>query len=197
MAALRLRCSAWASRCRVFSCCRAGSGALGLWSTGSIVVATGLVAPWHVATSRTCVPCIARRTLNHNRQEAWAWSILAAHTHHTYTNLPHELAQTAPFLSPAMRPSVCAVREAPSSVPQCPWAKIQALLLLILFPRNVCNIWKRFGMSQLGKRHLVGSSGIQCAEARHATQQPLVHRADPTENSWPQRSVAARLENLP
>ena len=39
----------------------------GLWSTGSVVVAHGLVAPWHVGSFwtrvHTGVPCIARRFL--------------------------------------------------------------------------------------------------------------------------------------
>ena len=41
----------------------------GLWDTGSVRVATGLAAPWHVGSSPTGdgtdVPCIARWILNH------------------------------------------------------------------------------------------------------------------------------------
>ena len=75
-------CSARASHCGGFSCCRAR--ALGV--RASVVVArmlsscgavsraqqlwlTGSVAPWHVGSSQTrarnCVPCIGRRILNH------------------------------------------------------------------------------------------------------------------------------------
>ena len=48
----------------------------GLWSTGSIVVGTGLVAPQHVGSSwtrdQTCVPCIGRRITYHwATREAW------------------------------------------------------------------------------------------------------------------------------
>ena len=58
-------CGAQASQCGGFSCCRAR--ALGAWT--SVVVASGLVALWHVGSSRTRartrVPCIGRRILNH------------------------------------------------------------------------------------------------------------------------------------
>ena len=71
-------CGAWASHCGVLSCCRAWAlgvrasavVAHGLQSAGSVVVVhMGLVAPWHVGSSRTRarthVPCIGRRILNH------------------------------------------------------------------------------------------------------------------------------------
>ena len=60
------------SRHMGFSSC--GTWAQQLWLTGSRVQAqqlwcTGLVAPWHVGSSRTraqtCVPCIGRQILNH------------------------------------------------------------------------------------------------------------------------------------
>ena len=72
-----LCCGAWASRCGGFSCCRAralGAQAKQLWLAGSRAQAqqlwrTGLVASWHVGSSRTRaqthVPCIGRRILNH------------------------------------------------------------------------------------------------------------------------------------
>ena len=75
-----LPCSARASHCGGFSCCRAQA----LGTRASVVVAcvlsscgsraqqlwcTGFVAPRHVGFSRTrartCVPCIGRRILNH------------------------------------------------------------------------------------------------------------------------------------
>ena len=80
-----LRCGARASHCGGFSCC----GARALGAQASVVVArglsscgswalecrlsslwcTGLVAPWHVGSSRTRartrVPCIGRQILNH------------------------------------------------------------------------------------------------------------------------------------
>ena len=60
------------SRSASFSSC--GTRAQQLWLTGSRAQAqqlqrTGLVAPWHVGSSRTrdqtCVPCIGRWILNH------------------------------------------------------------------------------------------------------------------------------------
>ena len=79
-----LRCGAQASHCGGFSCCGAwglecrlsscGTWAQQLWLMGSRAQAqqlwrTGLVAPWHVGSSRTRarthVPCIGRRILNH------------------------------------------------------------------------------------------------------------------------------------
>ena len=67
----------WASPCSGFSCCKAQAlgaqtsvvVALRLLSTGSVVVAHGLIAPWHAESSQTrdqnCVPCIGRHILNH------------------------------------------------------------------------------------------------------------------------------------
>ena len=60
-----LRCGAQAY-CGGFSCCRARA----LVTQASVVLRhAGLVAPWHVGSSRTrartCVPCIGRRILNH------------------------------------------------------------------------------------------------------------------------------------
>ena len=59
-------CSAWASHCSGFSCGRAqGSRACRLQQLWPM----GLVAPWHVESSRssdwTCVRCIGRWILNH------------------------------------------------------------------------------------------------------------------------------------
>ena len=55
-------CSAWASHCGSFSCCR--TWALG--SVGWIIVCMGLVALWSFWTRNwTCVPCIGRQILNH------------------------------------------------------------------------------------------------------------------------------------
>ena len=68
-----LRCGAWASHCGGFSCC----GARALGTQASVAVACrlhqswhmGLVAPWHVESSRTRartrVPCIGGQILNH------------------------------------------------------------------------------------------------------------------------------------
>ena len=74
-----LHCGARASHCGGFSCC----GAWALGTRASVVVVrgfgsgvwaqqlwrTGLVAPWHVGSSRTRartrVPCVGRRILNH------------------------------------------------------------------------------------------------------------------------------------
>ena len=80
-----LHCSARASHCSGFSCCkaqaleRAGFGSCGtwtqqLWLSGSRAQTqqlwrAGLVAPWHVGSSqtrpRTRVPCTGRQILNH------------------------------------------------------------------------------------------------------------------------------------
>ena len=99
------RCNARASHCSGFSCC--GARALGMWAsvvvacglsscgqraqqlwlTGSRVQTqqlwrTGLVAPRHVGSSwtrsRTCVPCIGRRILNHcaTRETHYLWMVL-------------------------------------------------------------------------------------------------------------------------
>ena len=84
LAVLGLHCSAWASHCGGFSCCRARA----LGAQASVVVVHGLsscgswalehrlsscgtraVVPWHVGSSwtrdRICVPCIGRQILNH------------------------------------------------------------------------------------------------------------------------------------
>lgn len=76
LAALRLHCSTWGLSLQgdllLQSSLSGGRAsvvaALGLWSTGSEVVATGLAAPWRVETFRTCVPHVGRRTLNHHHQ---------------------------------------------------------------------------------------------------------------------------------
>ena len=72
-----VHCSAWASHCGGFSCCGAWAQARSLQQlrlVGSRAQAqqlwrTGLVAPWHVGSSRTMartrVPCIGRWILNH------------------------------------------------------------------------------------------------------------------------------------
>ena len=72
-----LCCGVQASHCGGFSHCRAwalGMRAQQLWLTVSRMQAQqlwcmGLVAPWHVRSSRTraqtCVPCIGRQILNH------------------------------------------------------------------------------------------------------------------------------------
>ena len=81
---LLFSCSAQASHCSGFSCCRAWAlrarasvgVAPGLWSTGSVVWHTGLVAPRCVGSSRTRngirVSCIGRWILYH-------WATREAH----------------------------------------------------------------------------------------------------------------------
>ena len=67
-----LHCGARASHCGGFSLQSTGSRRVGSRSCGSWAQqlwSAGLVAPWHVGSSRTrartCVSCIGRRILNH------------------------------------------------------------------------------------------------------------------------------------
>ena len=75
-------CNVQASHCSGFSHCGAQTLVSRLQQvqhSGSVVVARGLVAPWHVESSRTrgwiCVPCIGRQILFHCLACAWISSV--------------------------------------------------------------------------------------------------------------------------